>query len=131
MPKIQMPTEISRILDHAHRHRPSHREQAERGGARAATRDQRPTTNASSEASNIIGSSPPERCATTTGTTTASDTAASGTFGNAVHRLNAATGIAATITSPVEPWSATTATIATASAEIPTRRRTSSARDHA
>src|SRR5262249_17459344 len=63
--------------------------------------DQRATTNASSEASNISGSSWPDRCATTTGTTTATATRGSGTLGAKVHSAKAATGTATKIKSRV------------------------------
>src|SRR5215207_7249340 len=62
--------------------------------AAASNRDQRAAAKASSATLNMTGSSCPERCATTTGTTIATETAASGTPGANAHRLQAATGTA-------------------------------------
>ena len=93
--------------------------------------DQRAMTKDSSEASKRIGSRPPVRCATTTGTSTASATAASGARGTHVHTAKATTEIAAMAALTAEDGSATAATIRTTSAKGGTRRRTSSPSDHA
>ena len=91
--------------------------------------DQRPTTKASRETSNMSGSSPPERCATTTGTITATETANSGTPGTKTHKPKATTGIATNTRSGVDDGSTSGAMTATATAKTATRRRSSSARD--
>src|SRR4029453_15015095 len=64
--------------------------------------DQRAPANASRATLNMTGSSSPERCATTTGTTIATETAASGTLGAKAHRLQAAAGKAVRATSAVD-----------------------------
>ena len=93
--------------------------------------DQRPTTNASTETSNISGWWLPERAATTTGTTTPSETTQRGTLRRYAHNTNAATGIAIRMRSTTDDGSDSAATTATTSAKIGTRRRTSSAWAHA
>jgi hypothetical protein len=51
------------------------------GTALLSEGDQRPTTNARTDASNMSGSSSPERCATTTGTITATERTRRGVLG--------------------------------------------------
>jgi hypothetical protein len=62
------------------------------GTALLSDGDQRPTTKARSDASNMIGSSSPERCATTTGTITAIERAGTGVAGTKAQMAKAATG---------------------------------------
>ena len=75
----------------------------------------------------MTGSSSPERCATTTGTTMATETAASGTLRAKAHRLQAATGTAVRARSAADDGWVIAATRPNASEKNGRTRRRSSA----
>src|SRR5690242_9378462 len=121
MPRIQMPTLISdgswitlTTIGEAAATTPS-------ATAVASDLDQRPTTKARSESSNMSGSSCPERCATTTGTTTATEISGSGRAGKDAQMPRATTGTAARTKPSADDGSTETATTATARANSVTR----------
>src|SRR5262249_48164458 len=93
--------------------------------AAAAGCAHRPTTKASRLRSNSSGSNEPDRCAATTGTSTATDSAHSGTEGTDAQIKKKTTGNPRSTKVPTDAGPLKAATTATAKAKHGTRRRNS------